>query len=55
MVGKNTISTPWTGTAMDFREFDGLRVPKQIEAAWLLTEGEFTYFRAEVTSLKPEC
>jgi hypothetical protein len=40
---------------MDFREIDGLRVPKRIEAAWILTEGEFTYFRAVVTSLKVEC
>jgi len=55
MVGKRTIQTPWTGRAMDFREIDGLRVPKHIEAAWLLTEGEFIYFRADVTAIKAEC
>lgn len=55
MVGKRTELTPWTGRAMNFQEIGGLRIPKRVEAAWLLTEGEFIYFRADVTSMKTEC
>ncbi len=53
-IGKKTVETAWTAMAGDFREHEGLRVPTQLEAAWLLPEGEFKYYRAEVTSVRPE-
>jgi hypothetical protein len=51
LVGKRSILTPWSGTGADFKEWEGFRAARQLEAAWLLPEGPFTYFRAEVTSL----
>lgn len=55
MVGKNTVVTPWSATGSDFRELDGLRLAIRREAAWLLPEGAFTYFRSEVLSYELEC
>jgi len=49
-VGKKTVLTPWSATALDFCERDGMRVATRLQAAWLLPEGSFTYFRGEVTS-----
>lgn len=50
IVGKEVFSTPWTGTAKDFREYSGLRIAREVEAAWELKEGTFTYFRERITS-----
>jgi hypothetical protein len=50
MVGKQAVLTPWTGTASEFCEHEGLRAPTRLEVAWNQTEGEFTYFRGEITS-----
>jgi hypothetical protein len=52
LVGKQSVPTPWSGTCTESREWEGLRVASRIEAAWQLPEGEFTYFRAEVTSFQ---
>ena len=50
LVGKQAVLTPWSGTASEFREHEGLRVPTRLEVTWELPEGEFTYFRGEITS-----
>jgi len=52
IVGKEAILTHWSATGADFREYEGLRIPSHLEAAWHLPEETFTYFRAEITSLK---
>jgi hypothetical protein len=50
LVGKIAVPTPWSGVASEFREWEGIRVARRTEAAWLLPEGAFPYFRAEVMS-----
>ena len=41
---------PWGGTFADYREFDGIRVPTDVEVYWELPDGRYTYFRADVTN-----
>jgi hypothetical protein len=50
-VGKQTVLTPWSGLCSEFCEWEGLRVARRLEVRWHLPEGEFTYFRGELTSL----
>lgn len=52
MVGKITVPTPWSATGAEFQEREGLRIATRLEASWHLPEGEFTYFRAQVTSFE---
>jgi hypothetical protein len=52
MAGKQTILTPWSGSCLDFREHEGLRLAARLEATWQLPEGPFTYFRVEVTKFE---
>jgi hypothetical protein len=51
-VGKRTILTAWSATCRDPKEWEGLRVPSHLEVNWHLAEGQFTYYRSEVTSLE---
>lgn len=51
IVGKQTVMTPWSGTASDFHEYEGMRVATRLEVAWEFPEGMFTYFRGEFKSL----
>jgi hypothetical protein len=48
------LTTPWSATGLEFREQDGMRFASYLEAAWLLPEESFTYFRGEVISLTVE-
>jgi uncharacterized protein DUF6920 len=50
LVGKQAILTPWCATSSEFREVEGLRVPRRLEVSWNLPEAAFTYFQAEITS-----
>ena len=50
IVGKQTLSTPWSGSCAEFREWEGLRVATRLEVHWHLPQGTFTYFRGEITS-----
>jgi hypothetical protein len=52
--GRKAIATPWSACAQDFHQWEGLRVPRQVEAAWHLPGGVFAYFRGEVTSFAAE-
>jgi hypothetical protein len=52
LVGKHSVPTPWSGTCTEFREWEGMRVVRLIEASWHLPEGSFTYYRSEITSYK---
>ena len=36
----------------EFREYEGVRVATQLEVAWHLPEGPFTYFRGQLTSFR---
>lgn len=52
---KRCVRRPWQVQASDYRETSGLRLPHQLEAAWIEDDGEqFTYFREEVMSLDLE-
>ena len=53
-VGKTTIQTPWLAASFDYREFAGMRVATRLEAAWTLPEGQFTYYRGEVSNFEVE-
>jgi hypothetical protein len=50
-VGKRAVVTPWSGTFAEPREWEGLRVPTRLEAAWHVEDGPFTYVREEITSV----
>ena len=52
MEGKRTILTPWSGSADGFRDWEGLRVPRHLEVSWNLTDGLFTYYKADLTSFE---
>jgi hypothetical protein len=51
LAGKQSVLTPWRGSYLEFREWEGLRVASRLEVSWQLPEGPFTYFRSEVTTL----
>jgi hypothetical protein len=50
-IGKRAVVTPWSGTYGEPKEWEGLRVPGRLEAAWHGEDGPFTYVREEVISL----
>ena len=52
LVGKQSLLTPWSGTYMEFDEWEGLRVASRLEVSWQLPEGVFAYFRSRITSLR---
>jgi hypothetical protein len=50
LVGKQSVTTPWSGICIDSREWEGLKVASRIEVTWHLPGGPFVYFRGELTS-----
>lgn len=48
--GKEAGTSPWIVIVGEFREQEGMRVATNLEAAWQMPEGLFTYIRVEVTS-----
>ncbi len=50
--GGRSVLTPWFGRVGAYREFDGFRVPSEIEAVWELETGEFPYARFRLTALE---
>jgi hypothetical protein len=52
LIGSRTILTPWSGHVSEFREFEGMRIASRLEVAWKLPEGDFRYFREEITSFQ---
>jgi hypothetical protein len=50
--GQTTVPTPWLGRHGDYRTVGGLWVPTRSEAAWILPEGEFPYWRATLEALE---
>ncbi len=45
------VPTPWEALVSEYEERDGVLVPSAGEAAWLLPDGRFPYWRGEVTKL----
>ena len=52
LVGRKAVETAWAGKLSDHVDFDQVRVPTSAEAAWILAEGPFTYWKAKVTDFK---
>ncbi len=50
--GGRAVLTPWTGAYRRYREFQGVRVPTEVEVTWDLEDGPFSYARFEVTALE---
>jgi hypothetical protein len=42
----------WGGTVTAWGEFEGVRLPVQMDVAWYLDEGEFAYVRWELTKVE---
>lgn len=51
VMGGKTINTPWRGRFSDYQDFNGFRLPRRSEAAWILEDGPFIYFRADILGL----
>jgi len=49
-IGKQSVITPWSASCGGFRDWEGLRVATRLEVCWHLPEGQFTYYRSEITS-----
>ena len=54
LVGKKCVLTPWSASAREFREWEGMRVATRLEVAWHLADGPFTYYRSEIKSFAAE-
>jgi len=52
LVGRQSVLTPWWGTYLEFREWEGLRVASRLEVSWQLPQGPFAYFRSQLTSFQ---
>jgi hypothetical protein len=53
-VGGKIVMTPWQGRFWNYAERDGMQVPLEGEAAWLLPEGPKPYWRGLIKSLAYE-
>lgn len=49
--GGRAALTRWGGDYLDYREFDGFRVPTQVEVGWELDTGWFAYARFHVRAV----
>ena len=54
IVGNQVIPTAWQARTWNYEYRDGIRVPLDSEAAWLLPDGPEPYWRGHLTSLKYE-
>ena len=52
MVDGKASSAPWQGRLWNYVLRDGMRVPLECEAAYLMPEGEQVYWRGKVTSIR---
>lgn len=53
-VGGTVVPTPWRGRFWNYATRDGMRVPLDGEAAWLLPDGAKPYWRGRITQLSYE-
>jgi hypothetical protein len=53
-VGGEVVPTPWQGRFRNYEERGGMVVPLEGEVAWLLPEGEKTYWRGHTTEIDYE-
>ena len=53
-VGDAVVPTPWECRLANWQEGDGMRIPLDGEVAWLLPEGEKSYWRGRIVSIAYE-
>lgn len=53
-VNGKAVPTPWRGRFWNYAFRDGMRIPLEGEAAWLLPEGGKPYWRGRITALRYE-
>lgn len=49
--GEDAVRRPWTVSILETGEFNGLRVPAEVEVSWQLDTGTFTWYRFTVTDI----
>lgn len=49
-VGKESVPMPWRGKLWDYGKVGDFRIPRKGQVSWLLPEGEFVYWRGEITA-----
>ena len=54
LVGGKVAHVPWQGRSWNYAICEGIRVPLDSEAAWLLPEGAKAYWRGHITKLSYE-
>ena len=54
LVGSAVSHAPWQARCWNYAICDGMRVPLDGEAAWLLPEGVSAYWRGHITRLSYE-
>lgn len=53
-VGDEIVPTPWLGRFWNYGERGGMLVPLDAEVAWVLPEGEKSYWRGHITEISHE-
>ncbi|MET3900931.1 hypothetical protein ABIB57_004899 [Devosia sp. UYZn731] len=48
------VSTRWVGRFRDYAQFGNYRLPRRGEVAWVLPEGEFIYWRGQITKFEAQ-
>jgi hypothetical protein len=46
------ILSDWGGVNKEFKEFDGIRIPSKSDVTWFEEDGEFNWFKLEITELQ---
>lgn len=54
-VGSKSIPTPWVGKFSKYQRVGHMMIPTYGEVSWILPEGEFTYFKGNITDYNIAC
>jgi len=44
--------TEWMAEIIEYRTFDGIKIPSKIEASWILKEDKFTWYKFEIYNVR---
>jgi len=45
----------WSGKIEEYQEIGGILIPTKVEVTWNLPDGDFSYFRSEITEIEFNC
>ncbi len=48
--GRASVPMPWRARVWNYADVRGFRIPRMAEVSWLLPEGDFIYWRGEITA-----